>query len=124
MDNKKLAERLFVALASGDDAAVRQLCSPDLEATQNQAAAMDLDTLLGFAAAARSVLKSFRYEDAIRSATESGFVEEHTVRGTLPDGSDFELAVCLVGEVRGGRITSLREYFDSAAAAKLAQALT
>jgi len=37
-------------------------------------------------------------------------VEEHRVRGTLPDGSDLELAVCVVADVRNGAVSDTREY--------------
>ena len=85
---------------------------------------MDLDTLIGFSMAVLGVVENFRYEEAVRSATETGFVEEHVVRGTLPDGSEMNLAVCVVGEVVDGKIVRLREYVDSAAAQGLIKALS
>ena len=124
MDNTVLCEKLFAAFSSGDADGVRQLCAADLEASQNGGAPMNLDTLLHFTFAVLGVVKNFRYEDAKRSATETGFVEEHAVRGTLPDGSEMELTVCVVGEVEGGKISKLREYVDSAAAAGLIAALS
>ena len=69
------------------------------------------------------MVKDFHYENAVRSATESGFVEEHQVCGTLPDGGELNLAVCVVAQLRDGKISVLREYFDSRAAAKLLAAL-
>lgn len=63
------------------------------------------------------------YADAIRSATATGFVEEHAVRGTLPDGSRLDLPVCVVADVVDGKKTNLREYFDTGAAAGLIRAL-
>jgi ketosteroid isomerase-like protein len=85
---------------------------------------MDLDSVLGFALSVLRVVADFRYEDAVRSVTASGFVEEHNVRGTLPDGSDLNLAVCVVADVHDGRVSDLREYFDGVAAAGLASALS
>ena len=124
MTNTQLAELLFSALARGDATQVRGLCASDLEASQNNGPSMNLDSLLAFAGAVANVVQEFRYEDAIRSTTETGFVEEHSVRGTLPDGSALELAVCVVADVRDGKITSLREYVDTAAAAGLLAALS
>ncbi|MFK7805411.1 MAG: nuclear transport factor 2 family protein [Anaerolineae bacterium] len=124
MENRDLCEKLFAAFSSGDADGVRQLCTADLKASQNGGAPMNLDTLLHFTMAVLGVVKDFRYEDAIRSTTETGFVEEHNVRGTLPDGSKMELAVCVVGDVEGGKISRLREYVDSAAAAGLIAALS
>ncbi len=85
---------------------------------------MDLETLLGFARAVLHVVADFRYEDPVRSATATGFVEEHSVRGTLPDASDLDLRVCVVADVRDGKVSDLREYIDGVAAAGLVRALS
>jgi ketosteroid isomerase-like protein len=124
MDSTKLAETLFKALAARDDAAVRKLCARDFRASQNGGAAMDLDTLLGFNAAVHKVVRDFRYENPVRSATETGFVEEHAVRGTLADGSRLDLQVCVIAEVGGGKVTAVREYLDTKAAEGLIRALS
>lgn len=124
MDSTKLAETLFEALAACDDAAVRKLCARDFRASQNGGAAMDLDTLLGFNAAVHKVVRDFRYENAVRSATETGFVEEHAVRGTLADGSRLDLQVCVIAEVSSGKVTAVREYLDTKAAEGLIRALS
>ncbi len=123
MSNADLAERLFAGLAAGDADAVGALCAEDFRGHQNAGPAMDLATLMGFTRAVLGVVKDFRYEEAIRSATETGFVEEHRVRGTLPDGSQLDLAACVIGEVRDGRVVELREYLDSRAAKPLLAAL-
>ena len=120
----ELSAALFHAFENEDFATVKQLCSADLQATQNNGPAMNLETLIGFTIAVLAVVKEFRYENSIRSETASGFVEEHLVRGTLPDGSELMLATCVVGEVKNGRITQLREYVDSAAAQGLIAALS
>lgn len=123
MENSVICEKLFEAFANGDADGVRELCSADSETVQNGGTTMDLETLLHFTFSVLEVVKDFRYEDAIRSTTETGFVEEHRVRGTLPDGSEMNLYACVVGEVEDGKITKLREYVDSAAAAGLITAL-
>ena len=123
MGHAEIAKALFEAFAAQDDAAVRALCAPDLRARQNNGAPMDLETLLGFNSAVHRVVKDFRYADAVRSATAAGFVEEHAVRATLPDGTSLDLAVCVVADMRDDRIAELREYFDTAAAAGLIAAL-
>lgn len=73
--------------------------------------------------AVSGVVPDFRYEDRVVTGTDEGFVEEHMVCGTLPDGSALRLPACVVAEVRDGRIVRLREYLDTAAAAGLLQAL-
>lgn len=123
MTHTDIAKKLFEAFASGDAAAARELCSPDLKASQNGGPAMDLETVLGFAMAVKKAAPDFRYEDAIRSATATGFVEEHRVRATFKSGDQIDLIVCIVAEIENGKITVLREYFDAASAAPLAAAL-
>ncbi len=98
MRNDELAQALFEAFGKGDAESVRRLCAPNFEARQNNGPVMTLEPLLEFALAVYQVVKGFRYEDAVRSETRSGFVEEHNVRGTLPDGSELDLAVCVVAD--------------------------
>ena len=123
MDNAEICAKLFEAFTVGDEETVRALCAPDLIALQNGNPPMSLDTLLQFSQAVFGVVSNFRYEDAVRSATATGFVEEHAVRGELPDGSQLDMAVCVVADVQDGKIVSLREYLDSNAASGLIAAL-
>ena len=123
MESIAIAEALFGAFVSGDDEAVRALCAPDARAVQNHAPPMSLDELLAFSAAVRRIMPDYHYADVVRMTTTSGFVEEHSVRGTLPDGEELRLAACVIGEIRDGRITELREYVDSVAARGLGRAL-
>jgi ketosteroid isomerase-like protein len=124
MSPTETAEALFAAFASSDADRVRSLCAPDLKARQNNGPLLDLETLLAFSGSVNQVVSDFRYEEPIRSATDTGFVEEHYVRGTLPDGSALDLAVCVVVDLRDGKVVSLREYVDAAAAAGLLAALS
>lgn len=123
MDACEIAEALFAALAAQDDQTVRGLCSPALCLRQNHGRAMSLDALLAMNRAVGGILRDARYDEAVRAATATGFVEEHILRGILPDGSALELAICVVAEVENGMVTDVREYFDSAKAAKLMAAL-
>ena len=119
-----MARTLFACFESGDDAKARSLCAPDLRAIQNGAPPMDLDALLAFSGAVRRAVPDFRYENIVCRATPDGFTEEHDVCGSLPDGGEFRIAACVVGDVRDGLIVALREYLDSAAAAGLIGALS
>lgn len=118
-----IAERLFRAFAEDDADTARSLLAEDFTGTQNGGAPMDRDTLLKFAGAFRSVVQGYRYENAVCSATATGFVEEHDVCGTLPDGSELRIPACVVAEVEGGKITSIREYLDATKAAGVIKAL-
>ena len=123
MSNSEIAEALFAAFEAGDTGAAEALCSPTLQASQNGGPAMDLDTVIGFAVGVKNAAPDFRYEEAIRSDTETGFVEEHRVRATFGQGAELDLTVCIVGEIEDGKITVLREYFDPSGAPALAEAL-
>ena len=124
MENNEIAEVLFRAFESGDAETVRSLCRADMKTIQNLNPPMDLETLLEFASAVNKVVPDLHYADVKRSATDTGFVEEHSVLGTLPDGSELRIAACVVGDVSEGKISSLREYLDTSAAEGLFKALS
>jgi ketosteroid isomerase-like protein len=124
MDNAAIAAALFAALAADDAATVRRLCAADFTLVQNGGAPMGLDQLLRFNAAVHRVVPGFGYSEAVCSPTTTGFVEEHVAGGTMADGTVLRLTLCVVADVAGGRVTQVREYFDSAAAAPLVAALS
>ena len=123
MDNQQIAADLFTAFEIGDMDTVRSLCAPEFRARQNLNNEFDVETLIQFYQAVSAIVDDFRYEGVIRSATDRGFVEEHTVTGTLPNGSQLTLAACVVADIENGKIMQLREYVDMAAAAELSAAL-
>ena len=123
MDNAKIASLFFTSLEVADLETARSLCADTFQGTQNGGAPMDAETLMGFTALVHKVVPDFRYENPVRQATDTGFIEEHDVCGTLPDGAPFKLILCVVGEIEDGKITRLREYVDTGAAAGLLKAL-
>ncbi|WOJ97122.1 nuclear transport factor 2 family protein [Congregibacter brevis] len=124
MNNLEICEALFSAFQDGDEEKVRSLCAPDLQGWQNDNPPMTLDKLVRFSMAVVDVVDNFRYEEAKRSATTTGFVEEHSVRGTLPDGSELDMRICVVADVQNGKVQELREYLDANAASGLIKALS
>jgi ketosteroid isomerase-like protein len=64
-------------------------------------------------------VRDLRYEAIRVETTDSGYVQQHVLHATAPDGSKIESPACLVVEVRDGRIRRLDEYLDSAAIAPL-----
>lgn len=119
----EIAKEFFQATAAGDAEKLTSLCREDFRGSQNGGPEMNVKSLIWLSTAVKKALPDFRYENAKRSATESGFVEEHDVCATLPDGSELRAQVCVVAEIENGKITVMREYFDSAAAAPLMAAL-
>lgn len=122
-DHTAIARALFDAFQSGDTNAARALISADVQASQNGGPAMGREALLAFSNAVKAKVPDFRYEDVICQATPEGFVEEHTVRGTLPNDEAINLRLVVVASVVEGQVTSVREYLDSAGAVGLANAL-
>ncbi len=123
MTNEEIAAALFTAFEDGDMETVRTLCASEFKARQNLNPELNIDTLIQFSQAVSAVVKDFRYEEVRRAATATGFVEEHMVRGRLEDGSELNIAACVVADIEDGKIFSIREYLDSVAAAGLIKAL-
>lgn len=122
-DPCSIAARLFEAFVAGDVETARGLLAEDFIGTQNGGPPMGRETLLDFAAAFRSAMEGYRYDNVVCSATKTGFVEERDVCGTLPDGSDLRIPACVVADISDGRITRIREYLDTPKAAGALRAL-
>jgi ketosteroid isomerase-like protein len=122
--NADLAIKFFEASSKGENDALKALCDPQLEVRQNGGPKLGIDALLGLSNSVLRVAPDFRYENAVRVSTDDGWVEEHDACGTVPDGTTFRIAACVVASVKDGRITSLHEYLDSAAARPLIKALS
>jgi ketosteroid isomerase-like protein len=117
---REVAEHLFAAIEAGDLEAVRDLYAPDAVIWHNtdgteQTVEQNLRVLRWVV----DHLADRRYEEVRRSATTTGFVQQHVLRCTRADGVRVEVPACLVVTVAGGRITRLEEYLDSAHVAHL-----
>lgn len=118
-----LARTLFNAFEAGTQNEARAVLADDFAGRQNDGPVMNREQLLEFSAAVSGLVPDFHYEDIVCVATTNGFVEEHSVCGTLPDGQALKIAACVVAEVADGRIEKLREYLDTRAATGLLKAL-
>ena len=54
-----------------------------------------------------------------REALSDGFLQQHVLEATLPDGTKWAMDACVVIKIENGLITRLDEYLDSAQAGKL-----
>ena len=54
-----------------------------------------------------------------REVIPNGFVQQHVLSATLPDGKKWAMDACVVVTVEGGKIKRLDEYLDSAKGAQL-----
>lgn len=122
MTPTEVADRFFAAAGAADLDGIRACCSPDVVANQNGAPGMPLKGLLAFVGAVKQAAPDFRYENRVVQETADGFVEEHDVAATTILGEDLRMAVCVVATVTDGKMTSMREYLDSAAAGPLLRA--
>jgi ketosteroid isomerase-like protein len=114
-DHLVLAARLIAAIIAGDIEAVRNIYAPNAVIWHNhdgreQSVAENLRTLEWV----MKHISNLRYEDIRRHRTETGFVQQHVLRGTARNGHEINIPACLVCTVADGRITRLDEYFDSA----------
>ncbi len=122
-DALEVANRLFEAIGSGDLAAVREIYAPTVKVWHNVSGVEhSLEENLRLLAWVVKNVSGLRYEEVRRQRTESGFVQQHVLRGTGLDGEPLEIAACLVCSVEGGRITRIDEYIDSASLGPLRRA--
>ena len=114
-DRLQLAERLFAAITAGNVDAVRNIYASDAVIWHNNDNnSQNVDQNLAVLGWVVKHVKDVRYEEIRRQATETGFVQQHVLRGIAPNGQPLEIAACIVCVVEDGRITRLDEYLDSA----------
>lgn len=119
-DIAALARSFFSSLEQGDKKGVGACYAENAKIWHNtdgivQSKAENLAVLDGFFL----TVKDRRYEDIRLDVFEDGFVQQHRLCGTLPNGEALDWPACIVCKVEGGRITRLDEYFDSAGAPRL-----
>jgi ketosteroid isomerase-like protein len=119
-DALSLAERLFAAIEAGDIDGVRAVYDPDV-VVWNTMSGVDQTRDENLATLTWCVehLAGMRYTEVRRQRTEDGFVQQHVLRATAPDGSELVVPACLVVTVSGGLITRLDEYLNAAHLAAL-----
>jgi ketosteroid isomerase-like protein len=114
------AERFVAAIQAGDIDAVRACYAPDAKLWHNndgieQTVDQNLRVLAWFA----RTLPDRKYRVLRREALPDGFLQQHVLEATLPDGTAWSMDACVVVRMRDGLITRLDEYIDSAQAAAL-----
>ena len=68
------------------------------------------------------VVSGLHYDIVRRVPAPDGMLQQHVLRGRLPDGSDVELHAAMYLQVRDGHITRIEEYLDSARRAEIRKA--
>jgi ketosteroid isomerase-like protein len=109
-----VADRLFRAIEAGRVDLVSELYATDAVIWHNhdgveQTPEENLRTLRWLV----DNLTGVRYTDIRRSASPTGFFQQHVLCVTNRAGTDVEIPACIVAAVEDGHITRLEEYLDS-----------
>jgi len=114
------AERFVNAIQTGDTATVRACYHPDAKLWHNtdgieQTVDQNMKVLDWFI----RTLPDRNYRVVRREPLPDGFLQQHVLEATLPDGTKWAMDACVVIKIEDGRITRLDEYMDSAKGAQL-----
>jgi ketosteroid isomerase-like protein len=110
-----LAETFVSAIQRGDVDAVRACYAPDAKLWHNtdnieQTVDQNMKVLDWFI----RTLPDRYYRVIRREALSDGFLQQHVLEATLPDGTKWAMDACVVIKIENGHITRLDEYMDSA----------
>ena len=113
--SEELVVRFFTALEAGDIGTLREIYSPDAVVWHNddlveQSVEDNLKVLQGL----HRAVSGLRYDVVRRVPAPDGVLQQHVLRGQLPDGTEVELHAAMYLQVRDGHITRIEEYLDSA----------
>ena len=115
-----VARRLIAAIVDGDVAAVADLYAEDMVGwrsfDQKELGKKQMVRVIEYLV---GQVRDVHYENIRVETTPSGYVEQHVLHATAPDGTKVVVPACLVVQVEGGKIQRLDEYLDSAAIAPL-----
>lgn len=113
--------RLFDTVENGNLEDLHQIFAPGALVWHNTDDALtDIPTTIRNLETIRAGATEFRYEDIRRSPTPEGFVQQHTLIVTMPDGRAIRDMCCCICTVTNGRIERMDAYHDSAATGAMA----
>jgi ketosteroid isomerase-like protein len=122
--NLAVANRFFDALLAGDLAALQAACASGsvlwINLTERD---RPLEASLPGFALLRAKVPDLQLEAVRRRGVAGGFVEQHVLTGTMPDGGALRVVGCFIGSTEDGQITRLEEYVDGSQAAALSALL-
>lgn len=115
------ADRYIAALEGDDLEKVRSFYAAEARLWHNtDDIAQDLDISMKSMKWFMRNLPGRRYRVLRREALHDGFLQQHVLEATLPDGTPWSLNACVVIKMENGVITRLDEYLDSAQTTALA----
>ena len=122
-DHLALATRFVGAIQSGDVEAVRACYAPDAKIWHNNdGIEQTVDQNLRVLKWMIRTLPERNYRVLRLEALSDGFLQQHVLEATLPDGRKWTLDACVICRVADGVITRLDEYLDSAQTNALTEA--
>jgi uncharacterized protein len=117
-----LADRFVTALETGDVATLEAIYAPDVTVWHNfDQLEQDREQSLATLAWVGRKLPGRRYEEIRRVVTPDGYIQQHVLRGTAPDGTKLEVPAVLRVYCDGEHITRIEEYLDTAQTVALTQ---
>lgn len=117
-----VADAMFAAIERADLDTLRSLYADDLVVWTNFGGDQDLDGTMKVLGWLTSRLAGAHYDVQRRERIEGGFLQEHVLRGTAPDGTEIAMPACVIATVTDdGRIARIHEYLDPNGVAALAR---
>ena len=112
--------RFFAALEAGDIDMVREIYAPDALIWHNDdLAEQPVDENLKVLQGLHRAVSGLHYDIVRRVPAPDGVLQQHVLRGSLPDGTEVELHAAMYLRVKYGHITRIEEYLDSGQRAKI-----
>jgi ketosteroid isomerase-like protein len=109
----ELARRFVRALNEKDEAAIREIYTPDARIWHNfDGKYQTIDENMRGMYWIHKRLSGIDYDVVRVVELPDGYLQEHVLRGKLASGEDFAMPACVICTVKDGRVTGLREYLD------------
>jgi len=119
-DTLALADRFFTAIEAGDTATVAEIYAPDVKVWHNyDQVEQERDANLATLGWMAKKVAGVRYTEVRREILPDGFLQQHVLRGTAPDGSALEVPAILRIYCDDGTVTRIEEYLDTAQVSSL-----
>jgi uncharacterized protein len=118
--NVAVARKLVERLLAGDVDGVAELYTDDMTAWRNaDGRTLVKKQALKVVRILTGTLSDLRYENVRVTATADGYVQQHTMKCTAPNGQPVEAHVCMIARLENGKIKHVSEYMDTAQMAPL-----
>ncbi|MDR2988418.1 MAG: nuclear transport factor 2 family protein [Nocardiopsaceae bacterium] len=115
MTSEDTVIRFFAAIEAGDIDTVRAIYAPDALIWHNDDLIdQPVDDNLKVLAGLHKAVSGLHYEIIRRAPAADGVIQQHVLRGTLPNGQEVALHAAMYLQVKNGHVTRVEEYLDSA----------